>query len=237
MRSLKFNFLVVTTLFLLISAQVVELLSGRVVGVTDGDTIKVLTADSTLLKIRLDGIDCPEKSQAFGTKAKQFASDLVFGRNVKVEKTGIDKYGRTLGYVIVSDSINLNKELLKAGLAWHYKKYNNNPELAQLEEEARRQKKGLWVDSLPIAPWDFRHGTGNAISSTNGNSTSSNQSTIENNSSIKVEGNVLICNSASSYAYHKYKCSGLSRCKSEIKEISQDQATTQGRTQCKVCKW
>src|SRR2546425_7886966 len=95
--------------------------SDLVVGVTDGDTIKVLR-NGKAEKIRLHGIDCPEKSQPFGTRAKQFTSEMVFGKTVTVHVTDRDRYGRTVADVILPDGTNLNRELVKAGLAWWYKK-------------------------------------------------------------------------------------------------------------------
>lgn len=108
-------------------------------------------------KIRLNGIDCPESGQAFGNKAKQFASDMVFGKTVTIKGQGKDKYGRTIGDVFLPDGTCLNKELVKEGLAWWYRQYSNDKELEQLEREARSSNKGLWFDSNPTAPWDFRH--------------------------------------------------------------------------------
>lgn len=93
--------------------------SGEVVGIADGDTIKVMH-DGRPEKIRLFGIDCPEKGQAFGNKAKQFSSELAFGKTVTVQEHGLDKYGRTIGVVILPDGRNLNRELVAAGLAWWY---------------------------------------------------------------------------------------------------------------------
>jgi len=127
-----------------------------VIGVTDGDTIVVLTGDKEQIKIRLVGIDCPEYKQDFGYKAKQATSNLCFNKEVRIEKSGVDQYGRTLAFVYVGD-ICVNKELLKLGMAWHYKHYNKDPELAKLEENARAVKIGLWSQPNPVAPWDFRH--------------------------------------------------------------------------------
>lgn len=127
----------------------------KVINITDGDTIVVLTNDYQQVKIRLEGIDCPESGQPYGKNAKKAASDLCFGKKVIVKKTGEDLYGRTLAYVYV-DSICINKKLLEMGLAWHFKKYNSDLELAKLEMEARNKKIGLWSDSLVIAPWDWR---------------------------------------------------------------------------------
>nr|MBP7205720.1 thermonuclease family protein [Candidatus Cloacimonadota bacterium] len=101
------------------------------------------------------GVDCPEKGQAFGNVARQFTSDLAFNKAVKVKYTERDQYKRYLGTVYVGET-NLNKELVRAGLAWHYKEYSDDPVMAALEIKARLKKKGLWSDPKPIAPWEFR---------------------------------------------------------------------------------
>ena len=127
---------------------------GKVVGVTDGDTIKVLK-DGKQVKIRLASIDCPEKGQPYSQVARKFTAGLVSGKVVKVWPTDTDRYGRTVAFVFVEDK-NVNKELLKAGLAWHYKYYSRDPELAKLEFEARSKKLGLWKEPNQIAPWEWR---------------------------------------------------------------------------------
>lgn len=129
---------------------------GKVVGVADGDTFTLLTKENKQIKIRLHGIDCPEKKQDYGQVAKQFTSDAIYGKEVCVDETDIDRYGRTIGIVHYEGKI-LNEELLKAGLAWHYKKYDSSPKLAAMEETAHKQKKGLWSMASAIAPWEFRH--------------------------------------------------------------------------------
>jgi micrococcal nuclease len=129
--------------------------TGKVVGVKDGDTIEVLF-EGSVQTVRLLDIDCPEKSQAFGMKAKQFTSDFCFGKIVTVENFGKkDKYDRILGTVTL-DGKTLNEVLLKAGYAWHYKKYSDKQDYADMENNARKNKLGLWVDENPIAPWDYR---------------------------------------------------------------------------------
>jgi len=128
--------------------------SAKVVGVSDGDTVTVLLGQETF-KIRLNGIDCPESKQAFGTQAKQFASDMVFGKTVTVKVYDKDRYGRLVADIIIGEK-NLNRELVKAGLAWHYKAYSKDQSLAQLEQEARQARRGLWADKAPVAPWEFR---------------------------------------------------------------------------------
>ncbi|HEX8547955.1 MAG TPA: thermonuclease family protein [Cytophagaceae bacterium] len=130
--------------------------TGRVIRVLDGDTIEVLTDDKKTVRIRLNGIDCPEKNQDFGNVAKEFTSKMVFGKEVEVDSIGTDRYGRTIANIICG-SINLNQELVKNGLAWHYVKYSKDQVLAKLEVEARDAKLGLWSMPNPIAPWDFRH--------------------------------------------------------------------------------
>jgi micrococcal nuclease len=130
--------------------------TGRVVGISDGDTISVMHG-TRAEKIRLNGIDCPEKQQAFGQRAKQFTSKLVFRKDVTVRTSGHDKYGRTIGNVILSDGSALNQELLKAGLAWWYEKYSKDTGLRDLQEEARQAKRGLWVYRDPVPPWEWRH--------------------------------------------------------------------------------
>lgn len=132
------------------------ILNGKVVKISDGDTITILTSDNKQIKIRLSGIDCPESRQDFGTKAKQFTSSFCFGKNVRVEIIDHDRYGRSLGYVYDGNGKNLNKELLKAGLAWHYKYFDSSSELASLEQLARAKKIGIWSLKNPVAPWDFR---------------------------------------------------------------------------------
>ncbi len=145
--------LIISFLFLFISNTT---FTAKVIGVTDGDTIVVLTDEKQQIKIRLEGIDCPETKQDFGTKAKQATVDLCFQKTVRVEQSGTDRYGRMLAFVFV-DNVCVNNELIKQGMAWHYKQYNKDPELAKLEVEARKNKVGLWSHDDAIAPWDFRH--------------------------------------------------------------------------------
>jgi len=129
---------------------------GKVIGVKDGDTFEVLY-DSIPERVRLAQIDCPEKSQAFGKNARQYASDLCFGRIVTVTSDGKrDRYGRIVGTITTQDGLNVNEQLVKAGLAWHYKHYSKSKTLDAIEEQARNKKLGLWADKDPIAPWEWR---------------------------------------------------------------------------------
>lgn len=129
---------------------------GKVIGIKDGDTFEVLY-DSIPERVRLAEIDCPEKSQPFGKNARQYASDLCFGKMVTVISNGKrDRYGRVVGTITTTDGINVNESLVKAGLAWHYTQYSKNAGLSNLQKEAIDAKRGLWADKSPVAPWDWR---------------------------------------------------------------------------------
>jgi len=130
--------------------------TGKVIKVLDGDTVTVLRGKESV-KIRLWGIDTPERKQAFGTKAKKFTSKLVFGKIVTVEEKDIGRYGRVVGVVKLSDGTNLNQELVKNGFAWWYRQFaKKDKTLPKLEEEARKARRGLWSQKNPIPPWKFR---------------------------------------------------------------------------------
>ena len=131
--------------------------SGKVVSVLDGDTIEVLY-NRRARRIRLNGIDAPEKGQAFGQKAKQFVSEQAFGKEVTVKTFGLDKYGRTIGDVFLPDGRMLNEEVVREGLAWWYRKYApGNVKLEKLEAEAREANRNLWSHKKPVPPWVYRH--------------------------------------------------------------------------------
>lgn len=132
-------------------------LSGRIVGVSDGDTVTLLTEQKQQVKIRMNQIDAPEKSQAFGMKSKQALSDLCFNKPAIVESSGNDKYGRTIG-ALFCDGVDANEEQIKAGMAWVYRQYSHDAHLIELEDEAKVNSTGLWSDASPVPPWEFRHG-------------------------------------------------------------------------------
>lgn len=133
-----------------------QILTGKVVAITDGDTFKLLTKDSTLIKVRVANIDCPERRQPFSAKAKEFTSEAIFGKNIKLKYLKKDRYGRFICNVIYNDSLNLSHELVKYGLAWHYVKYSKDKNLQTIEDEARADKVGLWQDKNAIPPWEWR---------------------------------------------------------------------------------
>ncbi len=133
-----------------------DTLNGYVVGVSDGDTIKVIDSGRKQHRVRLWGIDAPESRQAFGQKSKQYLSQMVFNKNVRIEYREKDKYGRILGTVYV-DGENVNLKMVQAGLAWHYVYFAPEEKaLADAEKMARKNNLGLWSDKGAVPPWDFR---------------------------------------------------------------------------------
>ena len=146
-----------------------ETVIGRVVGVADGDTLTVLDADYVQHKIRLAGIDAPEKKQAFGNRSKQSLSDLAFDKTVTVETTKRDRYGRQIGKVLVNGR-DVNLIQVEQGMAWFYREYqreqsrNDRKLYESAEDAAKAQRRGLWLDPEPVAPWDFRTNRRNASS-------------------------------------------------------------------------
>jgi len=128
---------------------------GKVISISDGDTLTVLDGRSQI-KIRLDGIDAPEKSQAFGDVAKKRTSELAFAKVVKVTPTAKDRYGRTIATVTLPDGTELNSELVRVGYAWWYEKYApHSSKLMNLQALAKEKKLGLWADKNPIPPWQY----------------------------------------------------------------------------------
>jgi micrococcal nuclease len=131
-------------------------IQAKVVGIADGDTITVLH-EGKQIRVRLHGIDAPESGQAFGARAKQFTSSLAFGQTVTLRDRGHDRYGRLLAEVVLPDGRSLNREIVRAGFAWWFRKYApSDQELAKLEAEARAERRGLWADPDPVPPWNYR---------------------------------------------------------------------------------
>lgn len=128
----------------------------KVIGIKDGDTVSILM-DGKEKTVRLAHIDCPEKKQPFGTKAKEAISELCFGKFVTLVGDGkTDRNGRSIAELILPNGVNVNKALVKMGLAWHFKKYSKDDSYTKLEIAARNKKAGLWKDKNPIAPWNWR---------------------------------------------------------------------------------
>lgn len=143
------------------TAATATTLQGEVVGLSDGDTITVLDAAKRQHRVRLSGIDAPEKRQAFGDRSRQSLAELVFRRPVIVEYEKADRYGRLVGKVLVG-RVDANLEQVRRGMAWHYKAYEREQSLsdrlgyAQAEEAAQKARRGLWQDRAPSPPWHFR---------------------------------------------------------------------------------
>lgn len=141
-----------------------ETINGRVIGISDGDTLTILDASNTQFKIRLAAIDAPEKAQPFGQRGKQKLSEICYGKDASVRVVSKDHYGRNVGDIECA-GINANESMVQSGLAWVYRKYDKGHEnLYALEEEAKNARRGLWRDSNPVAPWDWRKTKRNKVS-------------------------------------------------------------------------
>lgn len=150
-----FNRVLVAIAFaVLTTVSSADTLTGRVVGVSDGDTITLLV-ERQQLKVRLVEIDAPEKAQAFGNRSKQSLSDMCFDKEAQILEKGKDRYGRTLGRVSC-DGIDANAEQVRRGMAWVYDNYVTDHALYQLQNEAKAASRGLWSDPDPVPPWDWR---------------------------------------------------------------------------------
>lgn len=129
----------------------------KVIGIKDGDTVVVIDSLNNQTTLRLAEVDCPEKNQPFGTKAKQFTSDQVYLKTIKYVVTDTDRYGRSIAMIYYdSDNKYLSAEIIKAGMGWHYKRYSTSKELEDFEITAKKNKKGLWIDSNPVEPSAWR---------------------------------------------------------------------------------
>jgi hypothetical protein len=131
---------------------------------SDRMSLQYLLVDRCIDVARFSGIDTPERKQAFGTQAKQALSSKVFSKTIRVQDNGKDRYGRTLGDIYLGDRW-INLEMVSEGYAWHYKAYSKDKRLADAEVAARGAERGLWADSTPVPPWEFRNGGKKAGSS------------------------------------------------------------------------
>ena len=209
-----------------------ESIEGKVVSVADGDTITVLK-DKEQIKVRLHGVDAPEKAQDFGTASRNFTSDLCFGKEVTVEVKDTDRYGRKVGIVTVPDGRVLNHELVKAGLAHWYEAYaRNDTQLEALQEEARSAKRGVWSRPDTVAPWDFRKEKRTTSEEASPNSTApvpraSKAPTPE----IGGTSQVFITETGSKY--HRSTCRSLKKSK---RSVPVSEALGLGLEPCGICK-
>ena len=156
MKKTAIEITVALALSFIVTSVTADTLVGRVVKIADGDTLTIVI-DGQQEKIRLSDIDTPERKQPYGTRAKQALSELAFGKTITVLTTTKDRYGRVIGH-ITADGVDVNAELVRLGYAWVYRRYSNDIELIHLEENARSGGLGLWADSNPIPPWEWRRG-------------------------------------------------------------------------------
>ena len=207
---------------LVTNAHSETIITGKVIRIADGDTVTVLQ-NKQEYKIRLYGIDTPEKKQDFGTKAKEFTAGLVFKRDVKVIQKDVDRYGRIVGIIYVGN-ICINQEIIKAGFAWVYRQYCKDPfcrEWMDLETQARENRIGLWSHKDPVPPWEYRRG-GKASSETN-------------NQTLKAEGNVYHGNRRS-HVFHQPSCKDFNCKNCTIVFHSRKEAIKAGFRPCGGCR-
>lgn len=127
----------------------------KVIAIADGDTFSILK-DKLSVRIRIDAIDAPEKGMPYGKQSKQYLAGLCFGKFVTLTVKTTDRYGRLVARAKLADGRDISTEMIRSGMAWHYKKYSSDKILSGLEMQARNKKAGLWHDSHPIAPWEIR---------------------------------------------------------------------------------
>ncbi len=155
--------IIITTAVLLLTGWIFTKLKyykGTVIWVYDGDTIKLKSYKGKEYVIRLDRIDAPEHGQPYFKESKDCLFKLAYNKEVTVKKKSIDKYGRIVGRVkIVGSNIDISVEMIKSGMAWHYKYFDRSWKLAKLEKKAKKKKLGLWANSNPIPPWEHRRKT------------------------------------------------------------------------------
>lgn len=215
---LRIRYVILALFLLLVHAVDCYAWTGKVVGVADGDTITVLK-QGRKVRIRLSGIDTPEKKQAFGNKAKKFTNAKVRGKVVEVDPVVTDRYGRTVAMIYVGKE-NLNESLVRAGYAWVYRKYCKDwycSRWLEYEKQARAKKLGLWADPHPMPPWEWRHGGKNA-----GNKAASVPGPYHGNTSSRV--------------FHRSSCKHYN-CRNCTKGFkSRGEAIAAGYKPCGICK-
>jgi endonuclease YncB( thermonuclease family) len=201
----------VFVLLLAVAATAFESFSGRCVGVLDGDSLKVLDGGHTF-EVRLEGIDAPEKGQAFGDRAKQTLSDLVYGKDVRVAGKTTDSYGRLVARVFVelpaAAPLDVNLEMVRRGMAWHYTRYSSERALADAEATARARRTGLWADPHAVAPWTFRHGPESRPAARGGGAARSPASPASPSAAASGASAALgeVVANTSSHLYHTMSC-------------------------------
>lgn len=136
--------------------QDLDYIYGKVVKIYDGDTYELLTESQESLKVRMEGIDAPERDMPYYRVSRQYLSDLIFKKVVKFHKTSVDIHGRSLGFTYLEDGTDVNLKMLEAGMVWHFKRYNSYKSYAGAEDKAKALSLGLWQEANPTPPWQFR---------------------------------------------------------------------------------
>jgi micrococcal nuclease len=129
--------------------------SGKAIKIVDGDTFDLLTEEKKTLRIRMNGIDCPERKQDYYQAAKNALSNYIFNKEMSLVTNGHDRNKRVIATIFCNGE-NINLAMIRSGYAWHYKKYSADTSFAEAEKQARLNKKGLWSMNNPVAPWEFR---------------------------------------------------------------------------------
>lgn len=210
-------------LMFLIAPVFAEDFTGRCVGVTDGDTISVMHNDKAEI-IRLDGIDAPESGQDYYSESKRVLNDLVMGKDVRVVTRAKDRLNRSIGNVVLaSNNWNVNGTLVRNGYAWHYPKLSPARNFSVHEQLAKKEKKGFWSKSSPIAPWIYRSYmlTKDILSTSTASRTQAD-----------IKPKTMVCISRSGKRYHRLGCRYLTL----SKEMSLGEAQDQGYYPCSICK-
>jgi endonuclease YncB( thermonuclease family) len=213
---MRFKLLLFSTIFLNLNLLLSITIQGKLIDIDDGDTFTLMTSDHTAYKLRLKGVDCPEKGQDYAKVAKQFTYDFCNGKIVTANLCNLDKYGRHIADVFANNQ-SLNQFLVSNGLAWHYKKYSDDKLLAQLEKNARAARINIWSLNNRMSPWDYWH-----------------RGALQTLAPLRP-GNVYTCMSEGAKTYHNKMCSGFSKCSKTIEQMSIVRAQSMGRHACGYC--
>lgn len=222
--------LFIASLFLCLSTQALAAsFTGQVVTVIDGDTIDVFHNNQPE-RIRLNGIDAPEKGMAYGQAAKEYVLDMAALKMVTVEVKDTDRYGRTIGDVILPDGRNLNRDIVKAGYAWWHRKYSKDASLGELEDEARMARKGLWRDPRPKPPWEWRAET------RIGNSDPRVEAARSAATATAATSTTLFHGNTRSGVFHQPGCKDYNCKNCTVDLSSREQAISSGYKPCGMCR-
>jgi micrococcal nuclease len=158
-----FNKIVSLLLLLAFAVPAAKPTTYKIIAIADGDTFTVLQ-NNKQVRIRIDAIDAPERGMPYYKKSKQYLSGLCFGKQVTLKVMKTDRYGRLVARASLADGRDVSTEMIRAGMAWHYKQYSADKALAKLETQARMSRAGLWRDEHPVAPWEIRKLHRNGVS-------------------------------------------------------------------------